>query len=65
MNMHYGLKGDKALSKSDWLVQEMKKRVDAMYVDGRTTVMGEEELEQLVAELKGDARSKLNWFDLQ
>jgi len=65
LNMRYGLKGDKALSKSDWLVQEMKKRVDAMYTDGRTTVMGEEELDALVAELKGDARSKVNWFELQ
>ena len=65
LNMHYGLKGDKALTKSDWLVQEMKARVDAMYTDGRTTVMGEEELEELVTQLKGDARSKLNWFELQ
>ena len=65
LNMHYGLKGDKALTKADWLVQEMKARVDAMYTDGRTTVMGEEELEALVTELKGDARAKLNWFELQ
>ena len=65
LNMRYGLKGEKQLTKSDWLVQEMKARVDAMYADGRTTVMGEEELESLVSELKGDARSKLNWFELQ
>ena len=65
LNMRYGLKGDKALAKTDWLVQEMKQRIDALYADGRTTVMGDDELDALVSALKGDARSKLNWFELQ
>ena len=64
LNMHYGLKGDKALTKSDWLVQEMKKRVDAMYTDGRTTVMGEDELIELFKRNTKDGRCELNWFDL-
>ena len=64
LNMHYGLKGERTLTKSDWIVTEMKARVDALYADGRTTVMGEEELEALVAELKGDARSRINFFEM-
>jgi isopropylmalate/homocitrate/citramalate synthase len=64
LNMHYGLKGERMLTKNDWIVTEMKARVDAFYADGRTTVMGEEELEALVAELKGDARSRINFFEL-
>ena len=64
LNMEYKLKGDNMLTKQDWLVQEMKKRVDALYADGRTTVMGDDELKALVHELKGDARCEINWFDL-
>ena len=64
LNMHYGLKGERMLTKNDWIVTEMKARVDVLYADGRTTVMGEDELEALVAELKGDARSRINFFDL-
>ena len=65
INKHFKLPEENMVGKQVWIVQEMKKQIDALYADGRTTVMGEEELEQLVAELKGDARSKLNWFDLQ
>ena len=63
LNAHYKFTGEDALSKQDWLVQEMKKRIDAMYVDGRTTVLGDDELEALVAELAGDGRSNLNWSE--
>ena len=63
LNAHYKFTGENALSKQDWLVQEMKKRIDAMYVDGRTTVLGDDELESLVAELAGDGRSNLNWSE--
>ncbi len=48
MNMHYGLKGDDALSKQNPLVVTIKEKVDALYEDGRTTVMGDEELEEIV-----------------
>ncbi|MBQ8658412.1 MAG: 2-isopropylmalate synthase [Clostridia bacterium] len=64
LNMHFKLKGDDMLTKQDWLVTEMKKRIDELYADGRTTVMGDDELESLVKELSGDARAKINWFEL-
>ena len=64
LNNHYKFKGEKALTKQDWIVQEMKNRIDAMYTDGRTTVMGDEELEALFVELAGDGRSKINWSEL-
>ncbi len=64
LNMHFKLKGEDMLTKQDWLVVEMKKRIDELYADGRTTVMGDDELIALVKELSGDARSKLNWFEL-
>ena len=51
LNMHYGLKDGAALSKQDPLVIAAKERVDALYEDGRTTVMGDEELEAIIEEL--------------
>ena len=51
MNMHYGLKGDAALGKQDPLVVSVKEKVDAMYEDGRTTVMSDEELEAIIETL--------------
>lgn len=64
VNMHFGLKGDKMVTKQDWIVTEMKTRIDALYTDGRTTVMGEEELEELFKTLSQDGRCSLNWFEL-
>ncbi len=64
LNMHFKLKGENMLTKQDWLVVEMKKRIDELYADGRTTVMGDDELVSLVKELSADARAKLNWFEL-
>ena len=51
LNMHYGLKGDAALGKQDPIVVAAKEKVDAMYEDGRTTVMSDEELEAIVEAL--------------
>ena len=59
LNAHFGLKGDKAVTKQDWIVTEMKTRIDALYTDGRTTVMGEEELEKLFKKLSKDDRCSL------
>ena len=54
VNMHYGLKGDAALGKQDPLVVAAKARVDALYEDGRTTVMGDDELENIFFDLAPD-----------
>ena len=65
INKHYKLAEDKTVGKQDWIVQEMKTQIDALYADGRTTVMGEEELEKLFLTLSKDGRCKVNWFELQ
>ena len=64
INKHYKLPPEKQVAKQDWLVQEMKTRIDALYADGRTTVMGEDELQTLLRSLCKDGRSSMNWTDL-
>ena len=60
VNKHYKLPPEKQVTKQDWVVQEMKKKIDALYADGRTTVMGEEELEEIYSAFSKDGRSQLN-----
>lgn len=50
MNAHYALKGERALTKKDPLVIRVKELIDAMYADGRTTLMGEEEILAVIAD---------------
>ena len=64
INKHYKLPEDKAVSKQDWIVRQMKEDIDILYEDGRTTVMGEEELEAIFKRYCQDGRCALNWFDL-
>ena len=58
------LKAGKSVTKQDWIVQEMKTRIDALYADGRTTVMGERELKELFNLLNSDERSTLQGITL-
>ncbi|MDD6980225.1 MAG: 2-isopropylmalate synthase [Clostridia bacterium] len=51
INNHYGLEGDRAMTKQSPLVIEAKEIIDRLYEDGRTTVMSNEELETIVDEL--------------
>lgn len=60
INKHYKLSPEKQVGKQDWIVQEMKRLIDELYADGRTTVMGEEELESLYSSLGKSGRSRLN-----
>ena len=64
INKHYKLPPDKAVTKQDKIVQEMKQKIDELYADGRTTVMGEEELETLYNTYCKDGRCSVNWSDL-
>ena len=57
-------KAGKSVTKQDWIVQEMKTRIDALYADGRTTVMGERELKELFNLLNSDERSTLQGITL-
>lgn len=50
LNGYYGLPSDDAVDKRSPLVLAMKEKVDSYYTDGRTTVMGDGELENLVKE---------------
>ncbi len=48
INGYFKLKGDEAIDKKAPIVTAVKEKVDEFYADGRTTVMGDEELEILV-----------------
>ena len=50
MTAHSALKGERALTKKDPLVIRVKELIDAMYADGRTTLMGEEEILAVIAD---------------
>ncbi len=47
MNNHYALKGDAMLTKQDKIISLMKEEIDKAYEDGRTTIMGDDELEEI------------------
>ena len=64
INKHFNLPPEKQVTKQDWIVQTMKEAIDELYADGRTTVMGEKELEELFRSYSKDGRCNLNWFDL-
>ena len=48
LNSYFRLKGENAVGKQDPLVVAVKEQVDALYAEGRNTVMGDEELEVMV-----------------
>ncbi len=48
INKHYSLDGSHAVKKQDPLVIKIKEEIDRLYADGRTTVMGDGELEQII-----------------
>ena len=54
INNHFKLPESKQVGKRDLIVIQMKEEIDALYADGRTTVMGEDELEALFAKLAVD-----------
>ena len=49
INKHYALVGDHQVNKQDEWVIAVKADVDALYADGRTTLMGDLELEEIIA----------------
>ena len=48
INKHYSLSAEDKVSKSDALVVRVKAEIDGLYADGRTTLMGDEELESII-----------------
>ena len=48
MNKHLGLKGDMAVTKQTPCVVKIKEEIDNLYEDGRTTLMGNDELMEII-----------------
>ena len=48
INKHFELPEERKVKKQDPLVIKIKEEIDRLYADGRTTVMGDDELEQIV-----------------
>ncbi len=59
INAFFRLKDDHKLGKQDALVKIVKEQVDALYEQGRNTVMGDEELEILVSQADEERYLKL------
>ena len=49
MNKHYGKSEGKTFTKQDPIVVKAKEEIDRLYTDGRTTLMGDEELDQIIS----------------
>ncbi len=64
INQHFKLKEEDRVTKQDFLITEMKRKIDELYADGRTTVMGDEELLTLIKELANDERCRVNGLKL-
>ena len=58
INNHYKLTPEFMVGKQDPLVVEMKKEIDKQYADGRTTLMGDEELIEIIERLAPGRFSK-------
>ncbi len=48
INKHYNLPKNKQVTKQDELVIRVKEQIDRLYADGRTTLMGDEELFSII-----------------
>lgn len=60
LNSYYRLKDDETIDKRDEVVEKMKVKVDEEYLDGRTTVMGDYEMENLLKEVDKALYKKLD-----
>ena len=56
INKHYRLSGSDAVTKQDPIVIKTKAEVDRAYADGRTTLMGDDELFEIVRSIAPDFR---------
>ena len=59
LNSYFRLKGDNVIAKNDPLVQTVRAQVDALYAQGRSTVMGDVELEIMVRNADVDRYERL------
>ena len=54
INKHYNLPEWRKVSKSDEIVKKTKEAIDKLYADGRTTLMGDDELFEIVGSITED-----------
>ena len=59
INSFYSLTGENRIDKHDPIVSKIKDRVAALYEDGRTTVMGDAELEDILKQIDFATYEKL------
>lgn len=64
INSFFRLTGSEAIDKRSETVMEIKKAVDAEYAAGRNTVMGDEELENIMREINYEEYKKLTHIHL-
>jgi len=55
LNSHFKLKGEDAMAKTDKLVALIKAEVDREFEEGRTTSVGDDELELIISQVDNDA----------
>ena len=59
INKHYNLKGDAVVTKRDDVVTKTKEAIDREYEDGRTTLMGDEELRSIIEKIAPEYAGKV------
>ncbi len=65
LNGYFALVGDNVVDKRAPIIEKMKQRVDAEYATGRTTVMGDGELEAIIREVDYDEFKRLEHINVQ
>ena len=61
LNGYFHLAGDKVVEKHHPAIEAIRARVDALYAEGRNTVMGDEELVEIFSEADPDLYAKCVW----
>ena len=54
INKHYNLPDFRKVTKSDDIVKDVKREIDELYADGRTTLMGDDELFEIINRLSNN-----------
>ena len=59
INKHLGLSGESALTKQSPLVVKVKEEIDRLYDDGRTTLMGNDEIMEMIDKFYPDYKENM------
>ena len=58
INQHYNLPEFRRVTKNDEVVIKVKEEIDRLYADGRTTLMGDEELTAIIERISPDTKGE-------